>query len=68
MNNSKPVKLKSNIMNSFKISLLACAIVMSGTVAFALQAAPEAKKDATASAQSNQKQFNTPKEAADSLI
>jgi len=64
----KPMKLKSNIMNSFKISLLACAIVMSGAVAFALQAAPEVKKDATASAQSNQKQFNTPKEAADSLI
>ena len=44
------MKLKSNIMNSFKISLLACTIVMSGAVAFALQAAPEAKKDRTAAA------------------
>jgi hypothetical protein len=55
-------------MKSLKILLLACAIVMSGGVGFALQAAPEAKKDATAASQPQQKQFNTPKEAADSLI
>ncbi len=72
MNNSvmesKPMKSKTNIMKPLKISLLACAIIMSGAVAFSMQAAPETKKDATAAAQSNQKQFNTPKEATDSLV
>jgi len=63
-----PVKSKSNIMKSLKISLLVSAIVMFEAAGFALQAAPESKKEATAAAQSNQKQFNTPKEAADSLI
>jgi len=62
----KPMKSRSNIMKPLRIYFLACAIVMS--LGFALQAAPEAKKDASASAQSNQKQFNTPKEAADSLV
>ena len=55
-------------MKSLKISLLVSAIVMFEAAGFALQAAPESKKEATAPAQSNQKQFNTPKEAADSLI
>jgi hypothetical protein len=72
MNNSgmesKPMKSKSNIMKPLKISLVACAIVMSGSAGFSLQAAPETKKEATAPAQSNQKQFNTPKEATDSLV
>ena len=72
MNNSgmesKPMKSKSNIMKSLKISLLACAIVMSGSAGFSLQAAPETKKEATAPSQSNQKHFNTPKEATDSLV
>src|SRR6266481_765618 len=72
MNNSvmesKPMKSKTNILKPLKISLLACAIIMSGAVAFSMQAAPETKKDATAAAQSNQKQFNTPKEAADNLV
>jgi Protein of unknown function (DUF2950) len=62
------VKSKSNIMKSLKISLLVSAIVMFEAAGFALQAAPESKKEATAPAQSNQKQFNTPKDAADSLI
>src|SRR6266699_2706656 len=65
---SIPMKLKSNVMNSLKISLLACGIVTSVAVGFSLQAASETKKEATAPAQSNQKQFNTPKEAADSLV
>jgi Protein of unknown function (DUF2950) len=72
MNNSlmkqKSMKSKSNIMNSSKISLLACTIVMSVAAGLSLQAASETKKEATAPAQSNQKQFNTPKEAADSLV
>src|SRR6266446_3073019 len=62
------MKSKSNVMNSLKISLLACGIVSSVAVAFSMQAAPETKKDATATAQSSQKQFTTPKEATDSLI
>ena len=65
---SIPMKLKSNVMNSLKISLLACGIVTSVAIGFSLQAASETKKEATAPAQSNQKQFNTPKEAADSLV
>src|SRR6266403_9511 len=55
-------------MNSLKISLLACGIIIPVTVGFSLQAASETKKEATAPAQSNQKQFNTPKEATDSLV
>src|SRR5436309_14615852 len=65
---SIPMKSKSNVMNSLKISLLACGIVTSVAVGFSLQAASETKKEATAPAQSNQKQFNTPKEATDSLV
>jgi len=73
MNNSVmesiPMKSKSNIMMPLKISLLACAIVLFGLARFALQAAPEkTKQDATAASQSKQKQFNTPKEATDSLV
>jgi hypothetical protein len=73
MNNSemepKPMKSKSNIMMPLKISLLACAIVLFGLARFALQAAPEkTKQDPAATSQSKQKQFNTPKEATDSLI
>src|SRR5437667_7919802 len=65
---SIPMKSKSNVMKSLKISLLVCGIVTSVAVGFSLQAASETKKEATAPAQSNQKQFNTPKEATDSLI
>ena len=73
MNNSlmepQPMKSKSNIMKPLKISLVACAIVLLGSAGFALQAASEkTKQDATAASQSKQKQFNTPKEATDSLI
>ena len=52
---------------STKIFLMILAIdcVM---VDLALQAASEPKKDAAAASQTAQKQFNTPKEAADSLI
>ena len=56
-------------MKPLKISLVGCAITLLGSVGFALQAAPqETKQDATAASQSKQKQFNTPKEAADSLV
>ena len=63
------MKSRSNIMKPLKISLVGCAITLLGSVGFALQAAPqETKQDATAASQSKQKQFNTPKEAADSLV
>ena len=53
-------------MSSITVSLLACVIL---TVGIALQGAPEATKDASATAaQSNQKQFNTAKEAVDALV
>jgi len=56
-------------MKPLRISLVACAIALLGSAGFALQAAPqETKQDATAASQSKQKQFNTPKEAADSLV
>ena len=55
-------------MKSLKISLLVSTVVMFEAAGFALQAAPESKKEEPAPPQSNQKQFNTPKEAADSLI
>jgi hypothetical protein len=49
--------------------MLACAIVLSAAIGVGLQAAPETKKDATTpAAQSQQKQFNTAKEAVDALV
>src|SRR6266480_930576 len=45
---SIPMKLKSSVINSLKISLLACGIVTSVAVGFSLQAASETKKEATA--------------------
>jgi hypothetical protein len=63
------MKSRFNIMTPLKVSLLACAIVLLGLAGFALQAAPEKTKQApAATSQSKQKQFNTPKEATDSLI
>jgi len=59
------MKTKFNTMISTKIFLTAFAIVC--VVDLAAQAATETKKDAGALS-TTQKQFNTPKEAADSLI
>jgi len=59
------MKTKFNTMISTKIFLTAFAIVC--VVDLAAQAATETKKDAGAPS-TTQKQFNTPKEAADSLI
>jgi hypothetical protein len=60
----KTMKTKS----STKIFLIASAIVVFGFLRPALQAAPEPKQDANAALQTKQKQFNTPKEAADNLV
>lgn len=53
-------------MNSMKISLVTC-VVLAGLTCVGLQAA-EPKQSAASAASSQQKQFNTPKEAADSLV
>jgi len=65
------MKSKPNIVTSTKFSLIAIAIVTCGVVDLSLKAATEMKKDATAAKpamQTAQKQFNTPKEAAESLV
>jgi hypothetical protein len=61
-----PMKRKSNITTSSKI--LASAILMSGFVALALHSALAAKTDAAATEQVKQKEFDTPQQAADSLV
>ncbi len=57
------MKSQSHYSILVKTFLIVFAVTLSGV----LQAAPEEKKDTTAS-QSKGKEFNTPKEAADSLI
>jgi hypothetical protein len=64
----KRIRTKLNIMTSSKNFLIASAIGISCFLGLALQAAPESKQDASATSQPQQKHFNTPKEAADSLI
>ena len=55
-------------MNSLKLPFLASVLTASSFICAGLTAAPQPKSDTAAGAQSNQKQFNTPKEAADSLV
>jgi len=62
------MKSKSNIMTSSKISLIASAIVISCSLGLALHAAAPTKPDAAAAPASGQKQFDTPKQAADALV
>jgi len=62
----KPMKLKIDIMTSSKIAAIACTIVSFYSLGLDLQAAPTSKSDA-ASAPA-QKQFDTPKQAADALV
>src|SRR5215469_13187850 len=62
------MKSKINIMTSSKISLVVSAILIACSLGFAVQAAPPAKPDAAAASQPAQKQFDTPKQAADALI
>jgi len=51
-----------------EILLIACAIVDCAFLALASQGAPEQKQQSTAASPSQQKQFDTPKQAADALI
>jgi hypothetical protein len=62
------MKTTLNIMTSSKIFLIASAILICGFLTIESNAAPPNKPDATASSQSAQKEFDTPKQAADSLI
>jgi Protein of unknown function (DUF2950) len=63
----KRMKSKFN-MTFTKICVLASVILVSACLALPLGAAPEAKSDITAAPQSQQKQFDTAKQAADALI
>src|SRR5213594_2907345 len=62
------MKSKLKIMTSAKISLIASAIAISCLLGLALQAAPASKADAAAASTSTQKEFDSPKQAADALI
>ncbi len=64
MHEEKPMKSKLHMMTSTKILLFGSAIIC--VAGLSLIAATETKKDSPTASQ--QKQFNTPKEAADSLI
>ena len=55
-------------MISLKISVIASAIVISCLLGVALSAAPASKTDAGAASQPAQKQFDTPKQAADAIV
>jgi hypothetical protein len=62
------MKTKLNIMTSSKISLIISAIAISCSLGLALHAAGPSKPDAAAASQPKQKEFDTPKQAADALI
>jgi hypothetical protein len=63
------MKLKANIMTSSKFFVIVCAIVNCIFLALTSQGAPEQEQESTAAAsQPQQKQFDTPKQAADALI
>src|SRR5436189_4772512 len=63
------MKSKANIMTSSKFFVIACAIVNCFLLVLVTQAAPEPKQESTSAAsQPQQKQFDTPKQAADALI
>ena len=62
------MKLKSKSMTSSKISLIASAIAISCLLGIPSHAAPPSKPDAAAASQPAQKQFDTPKQAADALV
>src|SRR5215471_595517 len=61
------MKSKLNVMTSSKISLIASAIAISSLLGGTVNAAPT-KPDTAATSQPKQKEFDTPKQAADALI
>ena len=62
------MKSKLKTMTSSKISLIASAILVSCSLSFGLRAAPASKSEAASTPQPAQKQFDTPKQAADALV
>src|SRR6478609_5584885 len=62
------MKLRLKIMTSSKLTLLASAIVSFCLLGLGLHAAPPSKSDAPSAPASAQKQFDTPKQAADALV
>jgi hypothetical protein len=64
----KPMKRKSAITTSVKISLIASAIFISGFLGLTLHAARTVKSDSAAAAQPKQKEFDTPQQAVDALL
>jgi hypothetical protein len=62
----KTMKLKSSILTLLKTTVIASGIIVAGFLT--VQAASEPKKDADTAPEVTQKQFNTPKEAADRLL
>jgi hypothetical protein len=70
----KTMKTKRNTMTSSKMMIPVAAILMTGFLALTSVAAPEKKEaatkqeDAQGTPQPGQKQFDTPKQAADALI
>jgi len=59
---------KSKVMTSWKLLLIVGAVVSCAFLVSTSQGAPEQKADAAAASQPAQKQFDTPKQAADALI
>ena len=55
-------------MNSLRLPFLLSVLTASSFLAADLTAAPQAKTDAATVSDSKQKQFDTPKEAADNLV
>jgi hypothetical protein len=70
----KTMKTKRNTMTSPKMMVLVAAAILTGVLALTSVAAPEKKEaatkqeDAQGTPQPGQKQFDTPKQAADALI
>src|SRR6266550_2469103 len=63
------MRTRLHIMNSLKISLIPSTMFLFCLLGLASQGAPEPKQGLTAAAsQPQQKQFDTPKQAADALI
>jgi DUF2950 family protein len=62
------MKLRLKIMTSSKFTLLASAIVSFCLLGLGLHAAPPSKSDTASAPASAQKQFDTPKQAADALV
>jgi len=65
---NQEMKPKTNLMSSFKFFPITVAIVTFSFLALVSQGAEQPKPDTATATASAQKQFNTPKEAADSLI